>query len=106
MCGTISHGIMFTPATLLNLEGFSDADWVSNIDDRKSVSGICIFLSGNLITWSSKKQQVVARLSTESEYRALSSTTTELVWIQNLVTKIGVQLQSQPPLLWSNNMGA
>ena len=106
VCGTISHGIMFTPANLLNLEGFSDADWASNLDDRKSVSGICIFLGGNLITWSSKKQQVVARSSTEAEYRALSSAAIELVWIQILLIEIGVQLQSQPPLLWSDNMGA
>ena len=38
MCGTISHGIMFTPTNLLNLEGFSDANWASNLDDRKSVN--------------------------------------------------------------------
>ena len=70
-----------------------------------SVSSICIFLGGNLITWRSKKQQVVARSSIEVEYRALSSVATEFVWIQNLLTEIGVQLQSQPPLLWSDNMG-
>ena len=70
------------------------------------LADICIFLGGNLITWSSKKQQVVARSSTEAEYRALFSAATELVWIQNLLTEIGLQLQSQPPLLWSNNIGA
>ena len=57
VCGTISHGIMFTLVNLLNLEGFSDADWASNLDDRKSVSGICIFLGGNLITWSSRNNK-------------------------------------------------
>ena len=84
--GTISHGIMFTLTNLLNLEGFSNANWASNLDDRKSISSICIFLGGNLITWSSRKQQVVERSSTEAEYKALSSAVAELVWIQNLLT--------------------
>ena len=58
----------------MNLEGYSDADWASNLDDKKSVSG-------NLITWSSHKQQVVVRSSTEAEYRALSSAATNLILI-------------------------
>ena len=49
---------------------------------------------------------MVARSSTKAEYRALFSAATELVWIQILLTEIGVQLQSQPPHLWSNNIGA
>ena len=40
---------------IFNLEGYSNADWATSIDDRKSVSGVCIFLRGNLISWSSKK---------------------------------------------------
>ena len=48
---TISYGLTFKPAQVLNLEGYSDSDWASNLDDRKSVRGVCIFLGGNLITW-------------------------------------------------------
>ena len=44
---------------MLSLEGFSDVDWANNLDDRKSVTGICVFLGNNLITWSSNKQIVV-----------------------------------------------
>ena len=52
---TLSFGLSFHPAAILNLEGFSDADWACNVDDRKSMSGVCVFLGGNLITWSSRK---------------------------------------------------
>ena len=70
------------------------------------MSGLCFFLGGNIITWSSKKQNAVARSSTESEYRALASTATELVWIQNLLMEIGVPLQLTPSILWCDNIGA
>ena len=90
----------------MNLEGFCDADWASNLDDHKLVSGICVFLGGNLITWSSQKQKVVARSSTELEYRALASVATDLVWIQNLLAEIDINLPTQPPILWSDNLGA
>ena len=102
--GTLTHGLSFKPTSVLSLEGF--ADWATNLDDRKSMSGLCIFLGGNIITWSSKKQNVVARSSTESEYRALASTVAELVWIQNLLMDIGVPLQLPPPILWCDNIGA
>ena len=90
----------------MNLEGYSDAEWASNIDDRKSMSGICVFLGCNLITWSSRKQKVVARSSTETEYRALASATTDLVWVQNFLTETGIKLQQTPSLLWCDNQGA
>ena len=76
------------------------------MDDRKLVSGIFIFLGGNLITWSSRKQRVVARSSTEAEYRALASVSTELIWKKFLLTEIGSKLQVQPPVLWSDNFCA
>ena len=104
--GTLSYGLVFKPTTHLHLEGFWDADGASSLDDRKSVIGICVFLRGNLITWSSRKQRVVACSSTEAEYRALASAATKLVWIQNLLAKIGVCLSSPTPVLWSDNLGA
>ena len=64
-----------------------------------------MFLGGNLITWSSRKQKAVARSNTEAEYRALSSAATDLMWVQHLLTEIGISI-SQPLVLWSDNLGA
>ncbi|KAL5764857.1 hypothetical protein ACOSQ2_017451 [Xanthoceras sorbifolium] len=76
--GTTSYGLLFKPSSSLQLEAFCDADWASSIDDRKSTSGCCVYLGGNLITWSSKKQTVVVRSSTEAEYRSLAQASAEI----------------------------
>lgn len=56
----------------MKVEAFSNADWVGSVDDRRSTSGYCLFVGGNLVTWCSKKQSVVARSSVEAEYRAIA----------------------------------
>ena len=57
---------------VLQVEGFTDADWAGSLDDRRSTSGYCTYIGGNLVTWRSKKQIVVARSSVEAEYRAMA----------------------------------
>ena len=86
--GTISFGLTLKACPNLNLFAFCDADWACDPDDRRSTSGFCIFLEGNLVSWSLKKQAMVSRSSTEAEYRSLALTVTELTWIQPLLTEL------------------
>ncbi|KAE8662354.1 ABI3, putative isoform 4 [Hibiscus syriacus] len=57
-----------TNPTLRTLIGYSDSDWGTNSDDRRSTTRHFMFLGGNLIAWSSKKQEVVSRSSIEAEF--------------------------------------
>lgn len=52
-----------------------------------------------LVSWSSKKQSVVPRSSTKSEYRSLAHTTAEVSWIQSLLSEIN-QHSRHTPVVW------
>lgn len=101
--GTLHHGLVLKRSPNLSLTGFSDADWGGDPDDRRSITGYCVFLGANAITWSSKKQTTVSRSSTEAEYRSLANLTTEVIWIQTLLQELRVPLP-QKPTLWCDNL--
>jgi hypothetical protein len=103
--GTIHHGITLKSVSSFDLHAYSDADWASSLDDRKSTSGFCIYLGSNIISWGSKKQSTVAWSSTESEFRCLADTCSELIWLQLLIAELHLPLSSTPTL-WCDNIGA
>jgi len=72
------RGLFFPQSSNLQLFGFSDADWGGCIDTRKSIFGYCFFIGKSLVSWKSKKQNIVSCSSIEAKYRALASTTREL----------------------------
>uniref|UniRef100_A0A2N9F7W8 Integrase catalytic domain-containing protein n=1 Tax=Fagus sylvatica TaxID=28930 RepID=A0A2N9F7W8_FAGSY len=53
--GTLHLGLSFRPGPL-KLYAFTDADWAGDLDDRRSTSGLLVYLGPNPITWSAKKQ--------------------------------------------------
>jgi hypothetical protein len=102
---TINFGIFLRQPSSLQLYAFTDADWGGNVDDRTSTSAYLIFFGGNPISWLSRKQRTVARSSTEAEYRAVATTTAEIMWLTNLLHELHIPV-SKPPLLLCDNVGA
>jgi histone deacetylase 1/2 len=102
---TIHHGIFIRRTSSTDIHAFSDTDWAGCPDDKRSVSGYCLYLGSNLISWSSRKQPTVSRYSMEAEYRVVTNTTAEVMWLQSLLTELGI-FSPTPPTLWCDNIGA
>ncbi|KMQ87587.1 retrovirus-related pol polyprotein from transposon tnt 1-94 [Lasius niger] len=100
--GTAAMGIRYEAnRRAYQLEGYSDANYASDPNSRKSVSGILFKYSGGAITWASKRQQSVSLSTLESEYIAASEDAKEAVWLNRLFSEIA-PLKTVPVLLVDN----
>lgn len=98
-------GILYSKEGHLDIMGYTDSDFAGSRLDRKSTSGYVSFVGGNLVTWRSKKQNVVSLSSAEAEYRALHHATTELTWLKLLLSELGFG-PDKPMLLFCDNTAA
>eukprot|EP00253_Pinus_taeda_P028969 PITA_28969 len=92
--GTSEYGLRYQGRPgldrVLDIHGFVDADWVGDLDQRRSTSGYVFNLSGGAISWMSKKQFVVAQSTTKVEYMAATHASKEAVWLQRLCSSMGL----------------
>ncbi|KAG7530454.1 Reverse transcriptase RNA-dependent DNA polymerase, partial [Arabidopsis thaliana x Arabidopsis arenosa] len=88
--GAPGQGIWMGCNKNTELVGYCDADYAGDTKDRRSTTGYCTFIGGNLVTWRSKKQKVVSLSSAEAEYRAMRKLTTELMWLKALLKDFGI----------------
>lgn len=95
-------GILFKRNTRLVLEAYTDADYGGSLVDRRSTSGYCTFLGGNLVTWRSKKQNVVARSSAEAEFRAMAQGICELLWLKIILEDLQIEWDGSMRLYCDN----
>ena len=102
--GTTHYSIVYQKSTILNIHGYADADFADDMDDGRSVSGYIFKLADAAISWSSKKQQTVARSTTEAEYMALAHATQEALWLRTV--KEELQLGSDPISIFCDNKSA
>jgi hypothetical protein len=87
------------------VSAFSNADWIRCLDDRRPTGGFVVFLGSNLILWSVRNHATVSRSSIETEDKDLANATTEVIWVQPLLSELGVS-QSKMACLWCDNIGA
>ena len=98
-------GLLFKKNERRMIEAYTDADWAGSVTDRKSTTGYCTYVWGNLVTWRSKKQNVVARSSAEAEYRAMSNGVCEILWLHRILEELKKPVES-PMKLYCDNKAA
>lgn len=99
--GTLNWGLCFRGSSDVPLVGYVDADF-ANQADRKSVTGFLFEMYGDVIYWATRKQKTVALSTTESEFVALASATSELLWLMNLLKELGIESR-KPVTIFEDN---
>ena len=82
---------------------YCDANFANGVS-LKSVSGMVLRMYGNCVFWRSKRQDIIARDTTEAELIAMSSATNGLMWIKQLCTDLNITAKN--PTLWGDNKSA
>nr|GEX17042.1 putative RNA-directed DNA polymerase [Tanacetum cinerariifolium] len=100
--GAPGRGIQFTKNENLKVRRYTDADWAGNKIDCKSQAGYFTFVEGNLVTWRSKKQNVLALSSAEAEFRGTTKEICELLWLRMLLTELGFEPKEEIDLHCDN----
>jgi hypothetical protein len=101
LSGTTSMGLVFgsrgskaaadsSKPTAVECCVFADADWAGDKSDRKSISGWVAKVNGDPISWSSKKQNVVALSTCEAELYAEAAAIQEALWVRGMLAELGL----------------
>lgn len=106
--GTSEKGLCFTRnnSEKLGIPAYSDADWGSDVGDRRSTTGYYVSLSKNSspVSWKTRKQPTVALSSCEAEYMALASTIQECLYLEQFLRSLD-NYQYTQPIVFEDNQG-
>ena len=86
--------MLFKKGKNLSMKVYTDVDYAGSIVDRRSTTGYCMFLGGNLVTWRSKKQNVAARSSAEENFRSMVQGVCELLWMKIIIDDLKVKYEA------------
>jgi len=96
--GTASYGLCYQGRSgldkVMDIHVFVDANWVGDLDRRRSTSGYVFNLFGGVISWMRKIQVVLALSTTHVEYMAATHACKEEIWLHILFSGIGLVQQA------------
>ena len=95
-----------TTVPIIDILGFSDSDFTSDEDDRKSYTGYVFLICGGAVSWSTHKQSTVALSSMEAEYMALSDAAREALARKQLFCELQIPSGQQPVTILSDSQSA
>ena len=94
-------------SVIIPVQGYTDFDFQSDIDDRKSISGFVFTLGKGVISWRSCKQDTTANSTTKAEYIAAGEAAKEAMWIRKFIQELKVVPSIESPItIYCDNSGA
>ena len=87
--GTMSYGIRYTGHPKV-LEGYCDANWISDADELYATSEYVFSLGGGVVSWKSCKQTILTKSTMEAEPTALDTASSEAEWLRDLLMDLPV----------------
>jgi hypothetical protein len=84
------------------LSGFADSDG-GNSESRRSTSGNMLLYNGAPVMWRSKMQKTTALSTAEAEYYSASTAATEVMYVRDLLDRLGFGQRSPTPVFEDNN---
>jgi hypothetical protein len=100
---TLDYGLLLRCSASSELTVYTDADWAGCPDTRWSTSGYAVFLNTNLVSWSSKRQNIVSHSSVKAEYRDVANGVVEACWLRQLLQELHA-LMMKSILIYCDNI--
>ena len=82
-----------------NLIKYIDVDFAETVNDRRFIDNYAFFLSKDLISWSSKHQNLIIQSSCESKYVAFSEIDKETIWLRQLFHQLKIISKKMPTVI-------
>eukprot|EP00253_Pinus_taeda_P015807 PITA_15807 len=100
--GTVEYGLWYPKENDLVIQAYTDTDWASSVDDRKSTRGATIYLGGCLVSWLSKKQYSISLSTVEAEYIVAAVCCTQVFWMKKTLQDLQVKFDEPIPMFCDN----
>jgi len=100
---TIKYGITYHHRVSLQPVGFVNSDHANDKDTQRSTNGHIFFVGGGPVSWSTKRQEMVAMSITEAEYVAVSRAVQQVMWLSFFFDKVSLPQKKLVTLFINNN---
>jgi len=86
--GTLQFQLRFGGLAPQGLVRYCDANWASDLEDRRSTIGFVFMMGGGAISWSSKRQPTIIQSTTKAKYMASKQATKEAIWMTKFMKEL------------------
>ena len=86
--GTIEYGLFYKKGERSYLFGFTNSEYVGDLDNRKSMSAYVFMMGSTTVSWSSKKQSIVTLSTTEAELVAATTCVCQAIWLRKILEEL------------------